>query len=145
MSTQAVVLIVVHLPLLYWLVWVDRFYTWNRWADELEAHVFPPWFRWEKQGDPVSWVQHGLTAFAVSLYGGILSLLAPESFALGALIGAWVAWAAYVVREGLTIRERWGRPLKWSHPSPHRVGWMVDGILDTVGPLIVALAWTVFA
>lgn len=142
MSLQAWAVLACHLPLLYWLVAVDRFETWNRWADALEANLFPPWFRWDVQGDKVSWVQHGLIAFVASLYGGLLGLAAPESFAFGATIVAWVAFVAYVVREGRGAP--WGKPNKWSHPAPHRVGWMVDGIMDTVGPLLVALAWTMF-
>lgn len=41
MSKEALVLIAAHLPLLYWLVVVDRFRSWNRWADGIEDWCFP--------------------------------------------------------------------------------------------------------
>lgn len=137
MSTQAWTLVICHLPLVLWLV-MDQFRTANRWADGLETH-FPSWFQWNNSGDKVSWVHHGLIAFGVSLYGGLLSFLVPESFVFGAALLGWCAFAAYVVRElwGAT----WGAPNTWTHPRAQRVGWAVDGMMDTLGPLLVALAW----
>lgn len=139
MSSTAWWLLALHVPLAYLLV-ADRFRTVNRWADRFEDTCLPPWFRWSTQGDKVSWVQHGLIALLASQYGGLLSLLAPESWAFGCALVGWCAFAGYVVRE--TRGAPWGKPNAWTHPAPNRVGWAVDGLMDVVGPLAVAVAWT---
>ena len=142
MSREAWITLAVHLPLLYWLVVVDGFRTWNEWADLLESYL-PEWAQWNTQGDRISWFQHGAVALGVSLYGGIWSLVLPESFTFGAAFGGWIAFLCYVVREAMSARMKWGSPNAWTHPTPNRVGWAVDGLCDVVGPLAVALAWTV--
>jgi hypothetical protein len=52
------------------------------------------------------------------------------------------AFGGFVVRETMNALDNLMRPNAWTHPSPHRVGWAVDGIMDVVGPLVVALTWT---
>lgn len=141
MSIQAWVILACHLPILAWLVW-DRFYHVNRWADWFEDHVLPPWARWSTQGNWISWFQHGTIALVVSLYVGTYSLICPESFQFGAIVGGWIAFSAYVVRESMAAVEQWGKPNAWTNPHPNRVGWAVDGLCDIVGPLCVALFWT---
>jgi len=121
MSGAALILLGIHLIVLSALI-NDRFRTVDMWADILELHVLPSWFRWDNRGDPVSWVQHGLIAGVVSLYGGALSVLTPETFVTGAMIGGWVAFSGYMIREGTDLS--------------------FDSIMDRVGPLLVAVFWT---
>jgi len=131
-----------HVPLVGWLM-ADRFATANAFADHIEATYFPPWFQWDTAGDKVSWVQHGLTALLVSLWGGFWALaLTPEGFVAGAVFAGWCAFGGYIVRETANALDNLMRPHMWTHPAPNRVGWAVDGIMDTVGPLVVALFWT---
>jgi len=140
-SPEALVVTAMHVPLVCWL-FSDRFREANGWADQLER-LFPPWFRWDTMGDPVSWVQHGLIALVVSLWAGFWAWgLTPEGFYAGAAFGGWCAFAAYVVREGWNALDNLMRPNVWTHPAPHRVGWAVDGLMDVVGPLVNALLWT---
>lgn len=143
MSGEALVLLGIHLVLLSALA-RDEFRTVNMWADIFEAHCLPTWLQWSTMGDKVSWTHHALIAAAVSLYGGLLSTLTPESFVTGAVIAAWFAFCAYAAREAISAYGSYkrGRTYVWTHPSPSRVGWAVDGILDVVGPLLVALFWT---
>lgn len=141
MSTQAWIVLACHIPLLAWLV-LDHFNTANRWADWFEDHVLPKWARWSTQGDWIGWFQHRGIALVASLYVGLWSLVCPESFQFGAIVGGWIAFGAYVVRESMTAYDKWGTPNAWTDPRPNRVGWAVDGLCDVVGPLVVALFWT---
>ena len=145
MSKEAIVLIAAHLPLLYWLVLVDRFQMWNRIADGIEDWCFPSWFQWKHQGDKVSWVHHFLVVLIVSLWGGAWAgLLTPEGWCVGAAVAGWIGFVCFVVREGYGVAEHLAvsRFNMWTHPSPGRVGYAVDAIMDVVGPLLVAVAWT---
>ena len=141
MSPEALVVIAAHLPLVGWLI-IDRFQTANFYADYLET-FFPCWFQWGHSGDPVSWIHHALVALVVSLWGGVWAvLLTPDGFLFGAAFGGWCAFGGFVVRETWGALDNLMKPNAWTHPSPHRVGWAVDGIMDCIGPLLVALTWT---
>lgn len=144
MSLIAWVLLAIHAPVAYVLL-ADGFRTVNRWADNLEEWCLPRWLQWRHSGDKVTWIQHTAVAFGGSLYGGLLSLVAPESFAFGAALVGWIAVVGYAVREELNALAQMGKPNKWTHPEPNRVGWAVDGIMDVVGPIANAVAWTVLA
>lgn len=57
--------------------------------------------------------------------------------ALGAKIGAIVALAFYLVREGEALWLARGKPGALWRGRPHWTGWLVDGLLDCVGPAFV--------
>jgi len=143
MSLEALVVIGVHVPLAWWLIVVDRFQAAGELADYIEATYLPAWFRWDTAGDPVSWVQHGLIALLVSLWGALWGgLLTPEGALFGAAFAGWCAFGGYCVRECMNAYSNRHLPTVWHHPAPHRVGWAVDGLMDVVGPLVNALLWT---
>jgi hypothetical protein len=106
-------------------------------ADRVEARLFRGWFDLDTWGDPVTWIHHALWALVFAGIGALIGW--PFGLAaLGAKIGALGSVAFYVVREGLALRRAWGSPGMWWRGKPHHTGWLVDGILDCVGPALVA-------
>ena len=125
MTLTGFLIIVAHAPLVYWLAFVDRFDTWNRWADALEERYFPPWFQWRNSGDRVSWVHHLMVALGAWTYGCLLGWVAPDPALLGGAIAATVAAVGYSYREYLT--------------ATRKGGWTLDERMDLVGPWLVCI------
>ena len=110
----------------------------NRYADDVERWLFKGWADWDTWGDPVTWVHHFLWALTFAGVGALIGL--PFGLAaLGAKIGALVALAIYLAREWETIRDSWDQPGMWWRGRPHWSGYLVDGVMDCVGPALVAL------
>lgn len=130
----------------------DRFAWLNQKADALESGV--PLLNYNKLGDPASWVQHGLTACGVACAWGALGVVFGNAFLVGFQHGACIMLGFYIVREGWQAWE-WakedgargpfvdGREFKprpengWVTQAGYHAGWLVDGVLDVVGPALV--------
>lgn len=112
----------------------------NTFADDVERRL-PRWLQYDLWGDPISWVHHAVWALLCAAVGALIGLLVglPR---LGAKIGALLALTFYVAREGERLWAERGRPGALWRGRPHWTGWLVDGVLDCVGPaLVVWLVW----
>jgi len=125
-----------------WQFLRDRFAVLSAFADAIEWHF--PWFSWDRHGDWISWVHHALWTALVGALGGLITLATLGVFRPGFQRFALVMLAFYSVREGVGLWQQRGTPGAWSRPgrTPARVGWLVDGVMDVVGPaLVVALSF----
>ena len=100
----------------------------NRFADRVEARL-PRWLRWDFWGDPISWAHHTLWALLIT---GLFALFG------WAQVGAVMALAFYVVREGEALWLARHQPGIFWRGRPHWTGWAIDGFMDCVGPAFVA-------
>lgn len=110
----------------------------NLLADRLERRL-PRWFQYDGGGgDFVTWIHHALWAL---LFAGCGALIAWPlgSAEVGAQVGAWLALAFYIVREGEGIIAAWGSPGMLWRGAPHWTGWLIDALMDCVGPAL--LVW----
>jgi hypothetical protein len=125
----------------------DRFAWLNARADDFERIVFGGWADFDTWGDPASWVHHGFTCAVVGGAWGALAWALSIGFAVGFLHGTCAMLGFYIVREG---HNAWTHHAEsgWEgavHVRPFRkwgfrTGWALDGLMDLVGPVLVALA-----
>lgn len=130
---------VVILALIAWRFWADRWASLNAFADAVERKT-PEWFRWERWGNPISWVHHALWAALFSLAGGASAWSFGLAFHVGFHHFAIGAASFYLVREsyGMVVAIKAKRPHPFWGAKPAWTGWVTDGIMDTVGPLLLA-------
>ena len=74
------------LGLAVWSVRRDNMASLNALAVRLEPKL-PSWLRFERWGDPATWVHHVLVTMVVSIVGAILAMLSGSEMGLGAF--AW--------------------------------------------------------
>lgn len=129
-----------------WIAWrwhVDRFAQLDRFADDLERKL-PALLSWKRGGAPISWVQHAVWVTLAGLVGGVLAWFLGMPFALGfAHFSTLAAIGFYVPREVAQAREHYrveglGMGI-WVGPQPPYVGWIWDGIGDTLAAVLVAI------
>ncbi len=123
-----------------WRWTVDKWRSLSKWADRLEKKL-PRILRWPP--DPITWVHHASFTVLAGVGMGVWAWVCGVGFAWGFAEGSTIVAVVYVVREGLGFVEQWGDPGMWWRGWPHLTGWFVDGIMDFMCPLIVAVtAWT---
>jgi len=124
---------------LFWRWTADRFKSLNKWADRLEKRL-PRFLRWPP--DPISWLHHSAFTATAGLGLGLWAWLTLGTFGIGFASGASVMAAFYAIREGRGIYLQWGNPGMWWRGWPNLTGWFVDGVMDFLCPLAVAVcAW----
>ena len=137
LSNLACIVLGVHAPFVFWLVAIDKFAIFNRWADKyLQPHL--PW-KLKSGKEWTTWIHHGLIAALITLYVVLWAIVLPDSWIVGARLGSGIALAIYAIREAYNWRHhlKENTPGKWDFPY----GWGVDGVMDVVGPILIHL-WT---
>ena len=137
LSNLACIVLGLHAPFVFWLVAVDKFAIFNRWADKyLQPHL--PW-KLKSGKERTTWIHHGLIAALITLYVVLWAIVLPDSWIVGARLGSGIALAIYAIREAYNWRHhlKENTPGKWDFPY----GWGIDGVMDTVGPILIHL-WT---
>lgn len=123
--------------------------TLSGFADAVERRF--PALSWNRWGDPISWTHHWMWA---ALGTGAAWLVGH------AHVGAWVMLAFYVLREGISVQEKWRawrdgtsargpfvdrtiyRPTAengWVVQRGLHAGFLVDSFMDCMGPAL--LVW----
>ena len=121
------------LGLAVWSVRRDNMASLNALAVAWEPRL-PNWLRFERWGDPATWVHHTLVTMVVSIVGAILAMLSGTDMGLGAFAWGCGGAAYYLYREvtdflhHLSHREEAGNAI-WRGP-PHYTGWVVDCLGD---------------
>ena len=137
LSNLACIVLGIHAPFVFWLVAIDKFAIFNRWADKyLQPHL--PW-KLKSGKEWTTWIHHGLIAALITLYVVLWAIVLPDSWIIGARLGSGIALAIYAIREVYNWRHhlKENTPGKWDFPY----GWGVDGVMDVVGPILIHL-WT---
>ena len=136
-SSTAWFALALHLPVILWAALLDDFATLNRWVDRYLQPRLPAFLKSGKEW--TTWVHHALIAALITLYVVLWAIVLPDSWVTGARIGSGIALALYGIREVYNWRHhaKEGTPGKWDLPY----GWGIDGIMDTVGPILIHL-WT---
>jgi hypothetical protein len=108
----------------------------NKLADDLERRFLSGWFDFDTWGDPVTWLHHTLWSAAAMGWGALIGW--PFGYmVLGAQIAAGMALVFYIVREAFAISRAWGNAGVFWRGGRHKTGWMIDGVMDCVGPALV--------
>lgn len=136
-SSTAWLALALHLPVILWAALLDDFATLNMWANRYLQPRLPAFLKSGKEW--TTWVHHALIAALITLYVVLWAIVLPDSWVIGARLGSGIALAIYVIREAYNWRHhaKEGTPGKWDLPY----GWGIDGIMDTVGPILIHL-WT---
>tara|TARA_Y100000296_G_scaffold35926_1_gene41604 strand:- start:53 stop:520 length:468 start_codon:yes stop_codon:yes gene_type:complete len=127
------------LGLAVWSVRRDNMASLNALAVRWEPRL-PSWLRFERWGDPATWVHHVLVTMVVSIVGAILAMLSGTEMGLGAFAWGCGGAAYYLYREvtdflhHLSHREEAGNAI-WRGP-PHYTGWVVDCLGDGLLPVL---------
>jgi len=137
LSSVAWFVLALHLPVIMWAALLDNFATFDMWADKYLQPRLPAFLKSGKEW--TTWVHHGLISALVTLYVALWGWILPDSWIIGARLGSGIAFALYAVREIYNWRHHMkkGTPGKWDL----LYGWGIDGVMDTVGPILIHL-WT---
>ena len=137
LSSVAWFVLSLHLPVIMWAALLDDFAMFNVWANKYLQPRLPAFLKSGKEW--TTWVHHALISALVTLYVALWGLVLPDSWVTGARIGSGIALALYGVREIYDWRHhaKEGTPGKWDL----LYGWGIDGIMDTLGPILIHL-WT---
>ena len=137
-----------------WYAPIDKL---NRLSDHIEDRYLPRWLQYNVVGDPVSWYfSHPAWVLIGAKVGALVGWIADQfigfvlpDWKIGAVVGAWFVVAVYAfIREPLSAwesyqMEGWDGAFQRLHRnrwcSGVQVGWLVDGVMDVVGPVVTAL------
>ena len=137
LSSTAWFVLALYLPVILWAALLDDFAMFNVWANKYLQPRLPAFLKSGKEW--TTWVHHALISALVTLYVALWGLVLPDSWVTGARIGSGIALTLYGVREIYDWRHhaKEGTPGKWDL----LYGWGIDGIMDTLGPILIHL-WT---
>ena len=130
------------LGLAVWNIRRDNMASLNVVADGFEKKL-PSWLRFQRLGDPATWIHHTLITMGVSIVGAVLAMFSGTAMGLGAFAWGCGGAAYYVQREisniqhHLAHREEAGNAI-WRGP-PHYTGWVLDGVGDALFPILYVL------
>lgn len=125
-----------------WQLVRDRFAWLNEMADAFERRFLNPiGLGYAKWGDAATWVHHGLISVVVAIGWGVLGAAVSEGFLVGFFHGAFAMASFYTIREGLGLVDQFVNGSdrgvfvdKRNHGGGIHVGFLIDGLLDLVGP-----------